>query len=717
MPNLIWELGADSSSYRSELSAAETATTKGMKNIGDAAKASADKTTDATKQSTSALSGLGEVLTATFVASMGKKILDNAEAVVKMARNLTIGTDALQAFQYATREAGGTTDNANKIFETTRGKLDELRAGAPAAIEAFASLGLSAKDFVGLSLDQVLEKVARGYMENSDRAGAYAAVQTIVGKGGKDTMTALQELGERGFGALISGAKEAHAVISETTLKDLAAAQDNLEKFKNSAMVGGSFIADVFMKIGSTIGAVAGSFWELGKAFAAGGPFTAAGRQQMRDARSAYSETFDTIWSGASKVTAANEATKKTLEGTLPPLVESKELTAERAKFEELLNRAAEEGLDTQSRIALLRADIAKHYEAAKAAGADEVKMQKEMNLAAAAAIEVRKLLVTIRTDELKTGGLLIGSDKTQVEIAKLHLQVLTGQTDTTKILAEQKTLLARVGQGMTVDERVRLDVLTSQLTPVQLQKEAHEILAKGVANLTVEDKIRLAVLAQQTTATDTQAKASKDISDFKKMALDLSPAQLAAEEQMVKLAILEAKARGDNTDELEKQLAVLQGIIGKQKEIAKQVDGLIAQWEGYQGLISGSGDYAGMSTAMLQGIVAKEQAVMAAQKEANLRDPTAGANILGGISADPYSGVAITDVANLAGAQKELATREKIQNYVNLYGESAAQGQFGDSAVSRAMSAMATQQTRATAATIAINEKLTLLLTPSPLG
>lgn len=682
-----------------------------MKGIGDAVQAGADKTTAATKQSTSALAGLGEALTATFIADMGKKILDNAESIVKMSNNLGVGTDALQAFQYATREAGGTTENANKIFEISRAKLDELRAGNSAATAAFAALGLSASDFIGLSLDQALEKIAQGYDQNADRAGAYAALQVIVGKGGRDTMQALQELGENGFGALISKATEAHAVISGGILVDLTESAKRLEEFKNAAMVGGSYIADIFGKIGATVGAVAGSFWELGKAFASGGPFTASGRQALKDAQSAYSEVFDTIWTGSQKTATATDTTKKNIEGALPSLVTSSALTQERAKFEDLLTKAAEEGLDTQSKIALIRADIAKHYAAAAAAGADEEAMQKEMNKAAEDAVQIRVLLAKLRDDELKTAGLLLSSDQTTVQIATLHLQLLTGQTDTIKIQAEQKQLLARAGVDLTVDEKVRLDVLTSQLTATQKQQEVSDILKNGVNNLTAADKVRLAVLDGQTTKTDTQAKSQKDITDFQKMALALSPDQLDAEDKMVQTAILEAKARGQNTDELTKQLALLGAIIAKQQAVKTQVDSLIDQWEGYQIAVTGHGDYTSMSTAMLQGIVTKENAVKQAQMEQNQKDPLAGQSMFGGISSDPYNGVPGTDLANLAGAQQELAQRTQIQNYIKMYGQSAAQSQFGDQATSTAMSNMATTSAQTSAAVIQINQTLTKMV------
>ncbi len=148
----------------------------------------------------SILSSFGVMFAAEKVSDFFKEIYSEANQLNKLSRELGVGADSLQAFNRIVVETGASTENVNRVWEKARDSLDELRAGSAGAEKNFGALGLSAKDFIGLGLDESLEKIAKAYVENKNEAGAYDAVVSILGKRNvPQLMEALEKLGEEGF--------------------------------------------------------------------------------------------------------------------------------------------------------------------------------------------------------------------------------------------------------------------------------------------------------------------------------------------------------------------------------------------------------------------------------------------------------------------------------------------------------------------------------------
>lgn len=181
---------------------------------------------------------LGEVgagfLKAFIVQDAAAKILgfftdiqDKVRRLVDQSRELSVPTELIQVFEKAVVKAGGSVEQAQKIWEHARLAIDKLGAGNEAATKEFAALGLSAQDFLGLSLDQGLEKIAKAYFENRDAAGAYAAIVEILGaRQAPQAMVALQKLADQGFGGLSAGAQN----LSDKILPSAVAALDSFSR-------------------------------------------------------------------------------------------------------------------------------------------------------------------------------------------------------------------------------------------------------------------------------------------------------------------------------------------------------------------------------------------------------------------------------------------------------------------------------------------------------
>lgn len=217
-----------------------------------------DHSSNAVTKFNGMLGQIGMGVSAAAVLGFFKSVTEKAGAIQDLSDRLNVSTDALQSFNYVVQQAGGTSEQAVQAWDKGRKALDNLAVGNEAASKQFAALGLNAKNFVGLNLDQSLELIARGFVENKDAAGAYDAITDILGsKSAPALMSALVSLGTDGFGAFIAGAKEAGQVMETDTIKKLDEAGDSLARMQGQLTVGGSVILGWFMKFADGVGTVA----------------------------------------------------------------------------------------------------------------------------------------------------------------------------------------------------------------------------------------------------------------------------------------------------------------------------------------------------------------------------------------------------------------------------------------------------------------------------
>lgn len=143
------------------------------------------------------------VASAALVVGFFKSVAEEAGKLQDLADRLQVSTEALQAFDFAVKQAGGNSEQAAMVWDKSRKAIDELVAGSEPMIANFAKINLTAADFLGLNYEQALEKIARAYSESADQAGAYAAVIEILGaKAAPKLMAAIKDLSEKGFPGL-----------------------------------------------------------------------------------------------------------------------------------------------------------------------------------------------------------------------------------------------------------------------------------------------------------------------------------------------------------------------------------------------------------------------------------------------------------------------------------------------------------------------------------
>lgn len=634
------------------------------------------------------------------------KILEGAAATVHFADNIGVSTTAMQALTFAAAEHSVKAEDVQKVWTTVRRSLDELRAGNEATAHTFARLGLSVEDFENLSLDEALQKITHAFAENEDHAGAYDALQQLVGKSGRNLTSTLKELGEQGFGTLIESAKHAHAIIEDSTLRDLERTNKQWEEMGNVFKTGGAFIVGAINNIMTAVGTLAGALVELGSAMLKGGPFTSAGREQMKATWEALKDINQQLEEKHSGMADSAHKTAEAHKEMLPPLAEAKELVEARQKYEEAIAKLSLEGLSTADKMASLEAQIAQHTDAAMAARKNSVEYYKQLTEVAKFTAEYAKLeheqieksaTEQLKRLELQRQELPVTQQRAimlrELSIAEAAVTASKAQgIDTSKAqetldktrhdlkqldlkLAEEDVKAAAdlLSTDVQVVEtaKVKHQLIAGELTQQQVLGEMQTLLARGVDNLTEKEKIRLNALV----------------------------ANLAILQKEAEIKAILSKGVENLTDEDRKRLGVLTSQVDALKQQKVEVDDIITAWTDFTATISRTGSpYASQSTVALEGLLGRLKSQL---------------NPLGDLPGASYSGVSYAQNTNygaylnnaalnpeIKAIEDELNRRSQVAGYLNQYGESAARGKFGDDATNKAMQDLSATS-KATAADI----------------
>lgn len=194
------------------------------------------------------------------VGGFAKSVIDSAGELQDLSERLGVSTDGLQSFDYAAKQAGAGSAETTKLWEQARKSLDNLHAGSEAQEKAFAKLGLTQRDLMGLTLEQSVEKIAKAYQGAKDTAGAYDAVTDILGtKSTPKLMAVLDQLASEGFEGITRSASAAGQVIdgefiaAMDRLGDTAATVMGTLKTAAGTVIG--FVLSGMEKLGALAGA------------------------------------------------------------------------------------------------------------------------------------------------------------------------------------------------------------------------------------------------------------------------------------------------------------------------------------------------------------------------------------------------------------------------------------------------------------------------------
>lgn len=484
-----------------------------------------------------ALSAVGLTLGAGALMGFFKSVIEKAGSLNDLSGNLQVSTDELQAFDFAARQAGASSEAATAVWEKTKKALDMLAAGQETAVKQFAALGLTAADFQGLNLAESLEKLSSAFAANADRAGSFDAIGDIIGSKTAPKLNAvILQLASEGFPQLVEAAKTAGQVLDEEVIGKLDAFGDKMDELKGRLAPFGADVLAVVLRIGDGLGMMAANVVNFGEGL------------------ETYVKRSDFI---AEKTIATVNAVLPPLEKTTAQLKEQKELEDSRLKLIEFVQKATLEEAGYAGKVAELRRQMVEHAQAAFAIGISAVDQNKELLKFAQAEEELRKLERKHR-EEARL------SDKQQLEHAvllaktkgRLSEDETAGIATITRLIVQQTQNVT----GLTEKERMRLAVLALQEDNAKSQRDLKEMLRDGVDKLNDKDLRNVMLLQAQVENNDRQIQQYEAIAGTKDVIVEKTEEQLAAEsaisEQIVYQSSLRIKRGREDKDLSDRELA-----------------------------------------------------------------------------------------------------------------------------------------------------------------
>ena len=229
---------------------------------------------------------------------LGERILESGKQAFEAAAHLEnlaeqLGTTAqnLQALQYAAVQSGVSMDDLQTSVSKFSQKIGEAANGSKAQIDALDRLGVKILDANGHLRDNesVMQEVAKAILGIEDPAKRSAAAVEFFGRSGTKMLSTLQEVA-KGSDAMAASANQGSALISDGTIKRLAAIDEAFERMKLKQRAGFAELladaADYAEKADSFLQkqANAANSWLYSKGDNQGGGFADSIRTGMQEA-------------------------------------------------------------------------------------------------------------------------------------------------------------------------------------------------------------------------------------------------------------------------------------------------------------------------------------------------------------------------------------------------------------------------------------------------
>ena len=415
---LKWVFGADTSPFRRSLNE--------MRN-------------DVKQFSASAKSQLAGLFGAGAITAWVSATLDAAGRISDLSNRLNMSAESFQRLSYASKLSGGDMDVVGKALTVLTKNLEEAKNGSDSFKTAASALTLDLSELAGMSPEDQMIELARGYESSADKGAALAAIVKLLGKSGAEIVPMLTG----GPDALAATMDDATIATNEQ-IAAMDKLGDTIDSLKNKSV---AWLGDVIdgLKIWG-----AGVEWVLNKM---------VGKEGVADKQ--FDKRMDAITNPDSsksdakaRASAATEAAAKQLEIEK----EKGKLTEDIAKLEEEARVRAlslsEKILDAEKRRAELAADAI--------FGEDETKSLE----ARKKQLEIEKEISGYRDEQAK-------DDKDLEDKRKKSAQEITD-------LTQKGAEIDRSNKLAGMDDREKRDFLRKERS--QVLKEADEANTRGDA-------------------------------------------------------------------------------------------------------------------------------------------------------------------------------------------------------------------------------------------
>ncbi len=167
---LKWVFGADTSPFRRSLNE--------MRN-------------DVKQFSASAKSQLAGLFGVGAITAWVSATLEAAGRISDLSNRLDMSAESFQRLAYASKLSGGDMDTVGKALTVLTKNLEEAKQGSDVFAGAAAALTLNLSELAGMSPEDQMIELSRGYAASSDKGAALAAIVKLLGKSGAEIIPVL----------------------------------------------------------------------------------------------------------------------------------------------------------------------------------------------------------------------------------------------------------------------------------------------------------------------------------------------------------------------------------------------------------------------------------------------------------------------------------------------------------------------------------------------
>ena len=139
------------------------------------------------------LAGAAAAFTVGALVSFGKEVIDNVEALGRMAVGLGTTVEHMSGLSVAATLADSDLETASGTVGKLAKSVDALKNGSPIATAAFARLGLAAKDFAGDDSIVWYETVARKLSQLADGGAKTAVAMALMGNNARAALPTMKQ--------------------------------------------------------------------------------------------------------------------------------------------------------------------------------------------------------------------------------------------------------------------------------------------------------------------------------------------------------------------------------------------------------------------------------------------------------------------------------------------------------------------------------------------
>ena len=211
MPSLMAVLGLDASRFKAGLDRANGQAAATGKQIG----------LSLGNNISGSLAGMASV---GAITGLVRHTLDYASKVEDLSQRLGIGTEAVQAWDYALKQNGSSVESAASLFEKLATSRTNALAGDDKAIAAFRNLGVAVGDLKGKRLEDIALQIAEVF-KSGDPQRLIGDLRQVGGRSAGEMVAAFRS----GLSDLVRDAKSAGVVIGDAVIAGLDETGDRMQ--------------------------------------------------------------------------------------------------------------------------------------------------------------------------------------------------------------------------------------------------------------------------------------------------------------------------------------------------------------------------------------------------------------------------------------------------------------------------------------------------------